>query len=117
MDADIPSILTSRPWPTQGPSGAGKSMFLTAVAGKKTYCNMTGQVLINGQAGNIHAYKRIIGFVPQDDIVHGSLTVEENLRFSANYRCIPSRPARLLFYAFFAPARGFFESIHRICAP
>lgn len=92
-------------------------MFLTAVAGKETYCNMTGQVLINGQAGNIQAYKRIIGFVPQDDIVHGNLTVEENLWFSANYRCIPSRLARLLIYAVFAPARGSVESLHRLCAP
>lgn len=75
----------------QGPSGAGKSMFLTAVAGKETYCNMTGEVLINGQAGNIQAYKRIIGFVPQDDIVHGNLTVEENLWFSANYRWVSWR--------------------------
>ncbi|KAI3987299.1 hypothetical protein MKX01_003049, partial [Papaver californicum] len=46
-----------------GPSGAGKTTFLNALAGKK-----------------------IIVFVPQDDIVHVNLTVEENLQFSAKCR-------------------------------
>jgi ABC-type bacteriocin/lantibiotic exporter with double-glycine peptidase domain len=70
-----------------GPSGAGKTMFLNALAGKSaSFSHTTGQVLINGHPGSIHCYKRIIGFVPQDDVVHGSLTVEENLWFSASYR-------------------------------
>ncbi|CAM6065922.1 unnamed protein product [Sphagnum tenellum] len=70
-----------------GPSGAGKTMFLNALAGKSaSFSHTTGQVFINGHPGSIHCYKRIIGFVPQDDVVHGSLTVEENLWFSANYR-------------------------------
>ncbi|XP_039140123.1 ABC transporter G family member 28-like isoform X2 [Dioscorea cayenensis subsp. rotundata] len=69
-----------------GPSGAGKTTFLNALAGKATGCDVTGLVLINGKAEPLRAYKRIIGFVPQDDIVHGNLTVEENLWFSANCR-------------------------------
>lgn len=69
-----------------GPSGAGKTTFLNALAGKSTNSHPTGQVIINGKPGSMHCYKRVIGFVPQDDIVHGSLTVEENLWFSASYR-------------------------------
>ena len=69
-----------------GPSGAGKTTFLNAVAGKITGYQMTGSVLVNGKQGNIRSYKKIIGFVPQDDVVHGNLTVEENLWFSANCR-------------------------------
>jgi ABC-type multidrug transport system ATPase subunit len=69
-----------------GPSGAGKTTFLSALAGKATGCTMTGSILINGKNESIHSYKKIIGFVPQDDIVHGNLTVEENLRFSARCR-------------------------------
>ncbi|KAJ8438441.1 hypothetical protein Cgig2_004551 [Carnegiea gigantea] len=69
-----------------GPSGAGKTTFLSAVCGKVRGCNITGEVLINGKNESIHSYKRIIGYVPQDDIVHGDLTVEENLRFSARCR-------------------------------
>ncbi|KAJ4789820.1 hypothetical protein LUZ62_041066 [Rhynchospora pubera] len=69
-----------------GPSGAGKTTFLNALAGKATGCETSGKVLINGKVEPIRAYKKIIGFVPQDDIVHGNLTVEENLWFSARCR-------------------------------
>lgn len=69
-----------------GPSGAGKTTFLNALAGKLCGCQTTGLVLVNGTVQPIQSYKKIIGFVPQDDIVHGNLTVEENLWFSANCR-------------------------------
>ncbi|WVZ02532.1 hypothetical protein V8G54_023338 [Vigna mungo] len=69
-----------------GPSGAGKTTFLSALTGKATGCHTTGQVHVNGQESSIRSYKKIIGFVPQDDIVHGNLTVEENLWFSARCR-------------------------------
>nr|XP_048326976.1 ABC transporter G family member 24-like [Ziziphus jujuba var. spinosa] len=73
-----------------GPSGAGKTTFLSAIAGKAIGCNVSGLILINGKNESIHSYKKIIGFVPQDDIVHGNLTVEENLWFSAKCRCVAS---------------------------
>ncbi|GMH13310.1 hypothetical protein Nepgr_015151 [Nepenthes gracilis] len=69
-----------------GPSGAGKTTFLSALAGKATGCPRSGLILVNGKPGSVHSYKKIIGFVPQDDIVHGNLTVEENLWFSARCR-------------------------------
>ncbi|KAK4279654.1 hypothetical protein QN277_011396 [Acacia crassicarpa] len=69
-----------------GPSGAGKTTFLSAIAGKTLGCKKSGLILINGKNESIHSYKKIIGFVPQDDIVHGNLTVEENLWFNANCR-------------------------------
>jgi ABC-type multidrug transport system fused ATPase/permease subunit len=69
-----------------GPSGAGKTTFLSALTGKATGCTMSGMVLVNGKMEPIQAYRKIIGFVPQDDIVHGNLTVEENLWFSARCR-------------------------------
>lgn len=71
-----------------GPSGAGKTTFLSALTGKAAGCNVTGMVLVNGKAEPIQAYKKIIGYVPQDDIVHGNLTVEENLWFSARCRYV-----------------------------
>ncbi|KAG8376572.1 hypothetical protein BUALT_Bualt09G0077400 [Buddleja alternifolia] len=79
-------LLPGRISAVMGPSGAGKTTFLSAVAGKITQCNISGSILINGRPDSIHCYKRIVGFVPQDDIVHGNLTVEENLRFSARCR-------------------------------
>ena len=81
-------IMPGRVTAVMGPSGAGKTTFLTALAGKSTGCTMTGLVLINGKPESIYSYKKIIGFVPQDDIVHGNLTVEENLRFSARCRYV-----------------------------
>lgn len=80
-----------------GPSGAGKTTFLSALAGKATGCTMSGMVLINGKVESIYSYKRIIGFVPQDDIVHGNLTVEENLWFSARCRYQAISPYDVFF--------------------
>ena len=35
---------------------------------------------------SIHSLKKITGFVPQDDVVRGNLTMEENLWFSEQCR-------------------------------
>ncbi|KAL7109749.1 hypothetical protein ACP275_06G195100 [Erythranthe tilingii] len=75
-----------------GPSGAGKTTFLSAIAGKAVGCTVNGTILINGKSVSIHSYRKIIGFVPQDDIVHGNLTVEENLWFSARCRLSADLP-------------------------
>ncbi|XVE68841.1 hypothetical protein DITRI_Ditri09bG0102200 [Diplodiscus trichospermus] len=81
-----------------GPSGAGKTTFISALAGKAIGCRITGLILINGKNESIRSYRKIIGYVPQDDIVHGNLTVEENLWFSAKCR-LPahlSKPDKVL---------------------
>ncbi|KAH9700482.1 ABC transporter G family member 28 [Citrus sinensis] len=75
-----------------GPSGAGKTTFLSALKGRVPGCIMSGTILVNGKVASIQSYKRIIGFVPQDDIVHGNLTVEENLWFSARCRLSADLP-------------------------
>lgn len=79
-------LMPGRVAAVMGPSGAGKTTFLSAIAGKATGCATTGMILINGKQEPIRAYKKIIGFVPQDDIVHGNLTVQENLWFNARCR-------------------------------
>ncbi|KAL0666552.1 hypothetical protein Bca4012_029256 [Brassica carinata] len=79
-------IMPGRVSAVMGPSGAGKTTFLSALAGKSTGCTRAGLILINGKNESINSYKKITGFVPQDDVVHGNLTVEENLRFSARCR-------------------------------
>mmetsp|Transcript_287 Transcript_287/g.669 ORF Transcript_287/g.669 Transcript_287/m.669 type:complete len:885 (-) Transcript_287:68-2722(-) len=72
-----------------GPSGAGKTTFLNVLCGKtKAFGDweVAGEVLINGVPGDISVLKPVMGFVPQDDIVHEWMTVRENLRFSAELR-------------------------------
>lgn len=89
-------IMPGRVSAVMGPSGAGKTTFLSALAGKSTGCTRAGLILINGKNESINSYKKITGFVPQDDVVHGNLTVEENLRFSA--RCRYVLEVRTSFY-------------------
>ena len=77
-----------------GPSGGGKSTFLNALANRAPYGDVSGEVSLNGVKGEtIGKYPRLIGFVPQDDIMHDDLTVYENLLYSARLRLPPSLPA------------------------
>ncbi|KAK8662281.1 hypothetical protein V6N13_091865 [Hibiscus sabdariffa] len=80
------TIKPGRITAVMGPSGAGKTTFISALAGKAMGCKKTGLILINGKNESIRSYRKIIGYVPQDDIVHGNLTVEENLWFNAKCR-------------------------------
>lgn len=80
------SLRPGRITAVMGPSGAGKTTFISALAGKTVGCKITGFIFVNGKNESIRSYRKIIGFVPQDDIVHGNLTVEENLWFNARCR-------------------------------
>ncbi|CAN1304871.1 Putative white-brown complex homolog protein 30 [Linum perenne] len=85
-------LMPGRVSAVMGPSGAGKTTFLSALLGKTTGCMRAGSILVNGKNDSILCYKKIVGFVPQDDIVHGNLTVEENLRFNARCRLSANMP-------------------------
>ncbi len=69
-----------------GPSGAGKSTLISALNG---YCPpASGNVTINGRDlyEQYDEFCGMIGYVPQDDIMHADLTVQEALYFSARLR-------------------------------
>ena len=69
-----------------GPSGAGKTTLLLTLNG---YLPPTsGQVRINGEDlyAIYDALRGVIGYVPQDDIVHPELTVFEAVKYSAKFR-------------------------------
>lgn len=69
-----------------GPSGCGKSTLLKALNGDFPATN--GKVYIHGidLYENYDYLKHLIGYVPQDDIVHKELSVERSLFFAAKLR-------------------------------
>lgn len=72
-----------------GPSGAGKTSLLAVLCDKVTEGQITGKMLINGKEEKLAKYKKLVGFVPQNDVMHYDLTVKENIEFSAATR-LPS---------------------------
>lgn len=69
-----------------GPSGAGKSTLMDALNGFRPAGQ--GKVLLNDRS--LYEYlavlRSLIGYLPQDDILHRSLTVRECLYYSAKLR-------------------------------
>uniref|UniRef100_A0A7S2W930 ABC transporter domain-containing protein n=1 Tax=Rhizochromulina marina TaxID=1034831 RepID=A0A7S2W930_9STRA len=69
-----------------GPSGAGKTTLMNTLAGRASYGKQAGKLLINGQVDTIKSFSDLVGFVPQEDILHSDLTVKENLSITAALR-------------------------------
>jgi len=71
-----------------GPSGSGKTTLLNALSG---FRRTEGRVLLNGDDFYAHyaLYRSLLGYVPQDDIIHTELPVERALRYVAQLR-LPS---------------------------
>ena len=69
-----------------GASGAGKSTLLTALCGFARAD--AGRITVNGDDlyAGYDAYRTTIGYVPQDDILHRSLTVARALHHAARLR-------------------------------
>jgi ABC-type multidrug transport system ATPase subunit len=69
-----------------GPSGAGKSTLLNALTGQRPADN--GTVLYDGRDlyRDYAELRQRIGLVPQDDILHGQLTVRSALSYAAELR-------------------------------
>ncbi|XP_067672011.1 broad substrate specificity ATP-binding cassette transporter ABCG2-like isoform X3 [Haliotis asinina] len=68
-----------------GPTGSGKTSLLDILAGRKDPQGLSGEVLIDGALPPSN-FKCMVGYVVQDDVVMGTLTVRENLQFSAALR-------------------------------
>ncbi len=68
--------------------GPAHSLFLQHMCFPVGTC-CAGHAMINGIERPLKAYKSLVGFVPQEDIMIRNLTVEENLRFCAFSR-LPS---------------------------
>ncbi|KAJ2612840.1 hypothetical protein H4S08_002523 [Coemansia sp. RSA 1365] len=69
-----------------GASGAGKTTLLNILSGRVQGGKLEGSIQFQGTPRNPHNYKRMLGFVEQDDLMHPTLTVEETLLVSARLR-------------------------------
>lgn len=69
-----------------GTSGAGKSTMMSILSAQVAPTG--GRVLFNAQEAfsHIDLYRPLMGFVPQDDVVHRDLEVEAALRYAAKLR-------------------------------
>jgi len=67
-----------------GPSGAGKTTFVNLLTDKVK--RTSGVVKINGKKESLKKYKKLIGFVPQEDVMLRELTVKDILLHSAYMR-------------------------------
>ena len=80
------TLLPSELVGLMGPSGAGKTTLMTSLNGYQP--PSAGRILFNGQDlyASFDYFRLGIGYVPQDDILHGDLTVAEALYFTARLR-------------------------------
>jgi ABC-type multidrug transport system ATPase subunit len=70
-----------------GPSGAGKTTLLSVLAGSADPARVVGgEVLVDGLPMDAARFRRVSGYVPQDDALFPALTVEESLVYSARLR-------------------------------
>ncbi|KAF9171373.1 hypothetical protein BGX20_007702 [Mortierella sp. AD010] len=85
---NVSGILRSgRTCAIMGPSGSGKTTLISMLTSKVP--NNEGRILINGREENLSHYRKLIGYVPQDDIMIRELTVHDILLHSA-YMRLPS---------------------------
>lgn len=83
------SIYPSELIALMGSSGAGKTSLMQVLCGDDA--PDAGQLLINGDDFFQHfdRFRSVIGYVPQDDILHKELTVREALYYTARMRLPP----------------------------
>ena len=76
-----------------GPSGAGKTTLLDALNGLRPATS--GDVLLNDESlyEEYARLKQNIGYVPQDDIIHRDLTIQQALTYAARLRLPPDMNA------------------------
>ncbi|KAI0833563.1 hypothetical protein BC628DRAFT_1527478 [Trametes gibbosa] len=69
-----------------GASGAGKSTFLDILARKNKMGSVSGAILVNGREIADADFKKVMGFVDQEDTLMSTLTVYETVLYSALLR-------------------------------
>eukprot|EP00762_Andalucia_godoyi_P001186 ANDGO_02105.mRNA.1 ABC transporter G family member 28 len=81
------TIIAGRCCAVMGPSGCGKTTFLSVLSGKVR--KSRGRLLVNDkeEAEGLGNYRSTVGFVPQEDVMIRTDTVQNILSFAAEFRC------------------------------
>ncbi|XP_005076486.1 ATP-binding cassette sub-family G member 3-like [Mesocricetus auratus] len=74
-----------------GPQDGSRTLLLNVLAGRKDPRGLSGDILINGEPRPAN-FKCTSGYVPQKDVVMRTVTVRENVEFSAALRLPMSMP-------------------------
>ncbi|KAJ3038431.1 ATP-binding cassette sub- G member 2 [Rhizophlyctis rosea] len=69
-----------------GGSGAGKSTLLNILSGRIPSGKPTGLILANGKIRDRTRWKKLVGYVEQEDLMYSNLTVRETLTTAARLR-------------------------------
>lgn len=69
-----------------GPSGAGKTTLLDILAKRTKSGTSAGNLLVNGHEVSSSHYKKLIGYVDQEEVMIPTLTVYETILYSALLR-------------------------------
>ncbi|KAI9225014.1 P-loop containing nucleoside triphosphate hydrolase protein, partial [Blastocladiella britannica] len=69
-----------------GASGAGKTSLLNVIAGETKLGSLSGNLYLNGQRSTGAAIKSVSGFVHQEDVILGTMTVQEAVTMAAKLR-------------------------------
>lgn len=69
-----------------GSSGAGKTTLLEILAGEIVPCRVFGRVLVNDRPMHPDYFRKVSGYVTQDEALFPLLSVEETLMYSARLR-------------------------------
>ena len=86
LDSISGSIKPGQVLAIMGASGAGKTTFLDILARKRKRGLVSGTTLINGWEVADEMFKKVMGFVDQEDTLMSTLTVYETVLYSALLR-------------------------------
>jgi ABC-type multidrug transport system ATPase subunit len=69
-----------------GPSGCGKTTLLNVLARRaaSSGAKVLGETYMNDAEVDSRTFKRVTSYVEQEDVLIGSLTVQETLKFAAD---------------------------------
>lgn len=67
-------------------SGAGKTTLMATISQRVKGTDTVGEVLVNGKIISKDMMSRLSGFVPQNELITKTLTVQEHMQFMVRNR-------------------------------